>query len=266
MVAPLNLLGQKFGKLTVIEKMKKRSKYGQVMWLCKCECGGTKVSPATVLNTGRIKSCGCDHHKIVDLTGKVFERLTVIKRHSERKNGLLTWVCLCACGKEVIVVGSYLKSGNTKSCGCLPVGPPRLPEGEVGFNGLYANYKIHAEEKSLVFDLTKEEFRKMTQENCFYCNAVPKSVYKVNTGKYIYNGVDRVDNFLGYTLKNCVPCCKFCNFSKRTLKIENFVGQIKMLINNLPTLIENAKHRGFLPNTPSPTHLPKLPSPTPKTL
>lgn len=48
-----------------------------------------------------------------NLTGKTFGLLTVVSPHGVRKS---TWVCKCACGNEVVLVGSRL--GTYKSCGC----------------------------------------------------------------------------------------------------------------------------------------------------
>lgn len=50
-----------------------------------------------------------------DLTGKKFERLTVIKKDKDRKNH---WICKCDCGNTVSVLDFYLIHGKTKSCGC----------------------------------------------------------------------------------------------------------------------------------------------------
>jgi hypothetical protein len=56
----------------------------------------------------------------VDLTGRVFERLTVKERYPERdRNNHIQWLCLCSCGNTLIVTSSRLTSGNTRSCGCL---------------------------------------------------------------------------------------------------------------------------------------------------
>ena len=54
-----------------------------------------------------------------DLTGKKFERLTVIKRVENSKSGQTRWLCKCDCGNEVIVWGCHLRSGHTRSCGCI---------------------------------------------------------------------------------------------------------------------------------------------------
>ena len=58
--------------------------------------------------------------KAIDLTGQIFNRLTVNHRAENSKDGRATWSCTCECGKTNIVVkGKDLRSGNTKSCGCL---------------------------------------------------------------------------------------------------------------------------------------------------
>lgn len=57
--------------------------------------------------------------KRIDLTGQRFGRLTVVKFAGVDKNRNKCWDCKCDCGKNVTVYGSHLKSGNTKSCGCL---------------------------------------------------------------------------------------------------------------------------------------------------
>lgn len=55
-----------------------------------------------------------------NLIGRKFARLTVIK-FAEVRNSKRRWLCKCDCGKEVTVVGSAMRSGNTKSCGCLDI-------------------------------------------------------------------------------------------------------------------------------------------------
>ena len=55
-----------------------------------------------------------------DLTGRTFGRLTVLRQAGpeEAKRGRRYWVCLCSCGKQVVVEGTHLRTGHTKSCGC----------------------------------------------------------------------------------------------------------------------------------------------------
>jgi hypothetical protein len=60
MLRKTNLMGQRFGRLMVIEEAE-RSKTNQIRWLCKCDCGGFTISFGTGLTRGRSKSCGCLH-------------------------------------------------------------------------------------------------------------------------------------------------------------------------------------------------------------
>ena len=56
--------------------------------------------------------------KALDLTGQRFNRLTVISRAENSKDGKSRWLCRCDCGNFVTVNGIHLSSGHTKSCGC----------------------------------------------------------------------------------------------------------------------------------------------------
>ena len=57
--------------------------------------------------------------KKIDLTGKQFGKLTVLKESEERtKAGSVCWVCQCECGNIITVSGANLRTNNTKSCGC----------------------------------------------------------------------------------------------------------------------------------------------------
>lgn len=55
----------------------------------------------------------------VDLTGQKFNKLTVLHKTNKRKNGSVVWQCLCDCGNKCEVTSSSLRTGRTKSCGCL---------------------------------------------------------------------------------------------------------------------------------------------------
>lgn len=98
----------KYGKLTAKEYL------GKSMWKCICDCGKEKIVYGGHLESGHTKSCGCIRPPRTKLYGQVFGRLTVLDWEGNGK-----WRCLCECGNEVLVQTDNLKSGNTKSCGCL---------------------------------------------------------------------------------------------------------------------------------------------------
>ena len=54
----LNLIGQRFGKLIVIEKTTKRQD-AMIVWKCQCDCGNITYVPTSYLTAGDTKSCGC---------------------------------------------------------------------------------------------------------------------------------------------------------------------------------------------------------------
>lgn len=56
-----------------------------------------------------------------NLSGKRFGRLTVLERRGTAKDRHIVWKCACDCGKFVDVIGRDLKSGHTKSCGCIQI-------------------------------------------------------------------------------------------------------------------------------------------------
>ena len=127
----IDLTGQRFGRLTVIAKAEKPEGAAStsLFWLCRCDCGTEKIISSNVLRQGKAQSCGCYNKDIhaanfIDLTGKIFDKLTVIKkvpRPDNLKSGGAYWLCKCECGKEKIILGKSLIQGSTKSCGACRV-------------------------------------------------------------------------------------------------------------------------------------------------
>lgn len=118
----VDLTNQRFGRLMVVSKAK--NKNGRAGWHCRCDCGKEKDVLAINLVRGFTKSCGCYHdemlgkNRIIDLRGKRFGRLEVIKR-ANNKGKEPFWLCKCDCGNFKEISGSRLRTGKTKSCGCL---------------------------------------------------------------------------------------------------------------------------------------------------
>lgn len=119
----VNLIGQQYNYLTVIEKTDKR-KNGAVVWLCKCKCGNFKEATTGELNAKRITSCGCYKKEraaalFQDITGQKFGRLTVLEKTDKRaSNRSIIWKCKCDCGNICEISRDSLVKG-TQSCGCL---------------------------------------------------------------------------------------------------------------------------------------------------
>ena len=55
----------------------------------------------------------------IDELGNKYGRLTVVSLSEERDMGRRVWLCQCECGRTTYVLGQRLRSGRTKSCGCI---------------------------------------------------------------------------------------------------------------------------------------------------
>lgn len=109
-------IGNKYGKLTVIEDTGKRYHQTKV-YKCICDCGNYKEVNTNQLHSGHVTSCGCAKSQIKDLTGLRFGRLIVVS-FKERSKHKTLWNCKCDCGNDCITSTSCLTTRSTISCGC----------------------------------------------------------------------------------------------------------------------------------------------------
>lgn len=117
-----DLVGQQFGQWTVIAEPNKAN-----MWLCECSCGTRSAVAEYALTRGisaRCKSCASRQSgskRRLDLTGQRYGKLVVVRRVGTVYGGkITTWEVQCDCGSPPKVVrGPVLRTGNTRSCGCL---------------------------------------------------------------------------------------------------------------------------------------------------
>jgi hypothetical protein len=158
---------------------------------------------------------------------KKFGQLTILE-FTRQRNWAYFYNMQCDCGtiKEFQLNGLFRAKYPVVSCGChnakmqkkrlLGNTIKRMPFGESSFNALFQIYKNSAAKRGYVFNITKEQFKKITSEECFYCLAPPSQIAEGRTayGFYTHSGIDRVDNSIGYELNNCVSCCKECNYIK----------------------------------------------------
>ena len=108
---------------------------------------------------------------------------------------------------------------------------------QMGFRHyLYRNTKRNAANRKHSFDLSFEEFDRLIQQNCAYCGAAPQTnealIKERGNGReplFYYNGIDRIDSSIGYSIENCVPCCPKCNYMKRSYGKDEFLNHIKAI-------------------------------------
>lgn len=161
-----NLIGRKYGKLTVIDHGSKKGLNGH-SWICKCECGKISEVLGSNLNRKRgTKTCGCGRIlRIKDISNQIFGRLKVIK-FIYSKNYRAIWECLCECGKLKNISIGDLQSGRTKSCGCL--------------NKEINSKRVGPKSANWRFDLTEQERkeRENKRTGCAKCKEWREAIFK----------------------------------------------------------------------------------------
>lgn len=189
------------------------------------------------------------HKNRENLVGKTFGRWTVVEGEEKTKWGTRKIKCRCECGKEKFLRVDLLKNGESRSCGCLKqklwLERITLPKGISERNKRIDTYKRQAKIKNLPYELDLEQFLELTQKNCFYCGAEPTSYAKnkKSNGSFIGNGIDRIDNTKGYTIKNTLPCCQICNLAKRAMTFDEFKIWNKKVFEHLYSDEEDAKEQ-----------------------
>lgn len=238
----LDLSGQRFGKLLVVKDSDRVSPKGHRIYVdCICDCGNTTtLCKMSLKKENGTKSCGCLSKKyFIDLTGQKFNNLTLTTYLGKDNSKNNVYRATCDCGGSIIVQGSDAKTGKIQSCGCKYFTKQVATAKARGLEGLYkqlfAGYK-GAPRRGYSFNLDYEWFKLEIVKNCHYCNSVPQNtkVHKQSYGDLIllYNGLDRVNNDIGYEPENCVPCCRSCNIAKHTYSAGHFKEMVTNIYNH----------------------------------
>lgn len=116
MATAINILGQRFGYITVIESAGKSAK-GEYLWKCKCDCGSISVKSGGNIRNGKMCSHGCTM-ETQDLVGKVFGSIKVIRKAITDKK-YISWDCECIKCGAIYQRRSHCVKGSAKwtSCG-----------------------------------------------------------------------------------------------------------------------------------------------------
>lgn len=239
----VDLVGKKFGRLTVISRAE-NNKYNQSCWNCLCDCGNKIVVRGGSLKDKKngTKSCGCisveimknNRYSRLDLTGLKFGKLTVLEFSHLDKRQSAFWKCQCECGNITVKRATSLSRGVVNSCGCLHYEKSSIEPGLASFNNLFLSYKLGASYRNIPFELSEDEFKKLTKGSCYYCGAEPSKIRKITTnGEYIFNGVDRINSKDSYRIGNVVSCCSTCNKIKMDLDVDFFLSHIRQIIKNI---------------------------------
>lgn len=239
----VDITNKKFGKLTVIA-VAGRNNQGEVLWQCKCDCGGDKITTGTRLRKGLTRSCGClqlEQRRIMgksnlnkgrDLTGSKFGRWTVLSKNGKTENGFILYKCRCECGRIKTVQANTLTSGKSTSCGCraIEVTVKRNLKHGLSYHPLY---HVIADMIQRCHNPNDKGYSGYGARGITVCD---EWRYKKDTFiKWALNNgyapglqIDRIDNDKGYYPDNCrfVQPVENSNNKRNTLKTTLF-GKIK---------------------------------------
>ena len=219
-----NYTGNRYGRLVVIEfvELKNHKSY----WRCKCDCGNIVVKPIAYLISGNCKSCGClnkeksterlikikekgNSKSLQDFSNKRFGRLIVIKRVDNNKFKQVQWLCKCDCGNEKIITANALRSGNTKSCGCLKKEQDYINIAQKTHNMSNTRlYNIWRGMKNRCNSSTGKRHKFYHDKGIKVCEEWKNSFqifydWAINNGYNDNLSIDRIDNDKGYYPNNC---------------------------------------------------------------
>jgi len=106
----------------------------------------------------------------------------------------------------------------------------RLDEGT--YAQLFRSYSASASKRRLDFLLTRPAFDRLVVGSCRYCGDGPSNVLTRCGMRFLYNGIDRLDNNRGYVHGNVCSCCIVCNRAKSTLSYDDFMTWISRVHEN----------------------------------
>jgi hypothetical protein len=151
----------------------------------------------------------------------------------------------CNCGNQRDVQLCNIINGSSVGCGLKECKIPYnkgIRSVETTYNSMYYAYKKGAVDRGFTFELTMDEFKGFLHKNCYYCGSEPSNTYQIKNSKtgevragipVTYNGIDRIDNTLGYTNSNSITCCEICNRMKRNYNYDKFIEHIIKIYKNI---------------------------------
>lgn len=183
---------------------------------------------------------------IIDLTGNNFGRLTVLGRKyldspTKWQINKPYWECVCLCGNKLVVNGSSLRNGATKSCGCLAIellSKRNTTHGKTNFS----EYRTWRKMKSRCYNPNDPKYPNYGGRGIILCERWAKSfenfIYDMGRKPSKAHSIDRIDNDGIYESKNCRwATIRVQNRNKRNNRWLEYKGK-KMVLQDWATFFK----------------------------
>jgi hypothetical protein len=229
-----NIIGKKFGKLTVLnfDGYKREPSGHRRMWVsASCECGNITKIDLTKLKMGYPKSCKkcCHAHSHGVKPGDRFNKLVVLgyERLQHSKQSYIK--LLCDCGNTVHKRIGQLKKNITNSCGCSHNGHWG-GEGEISRTFFY-RIKRNAKVRGMTVNVTISQLWELYKNQKGLC-ALSGLLIEFNkkTAKASSASLDRIDSSKGYDIDNLQWVHKDINLMKMDFSQDKFLELCKKII------------------------------------
>lgn len=144
--------------------------------------------------------------KLIDLTGKKFGKLTVIKKNGSSRNYISMWLCRCECGNEVVIRSDHLRNGSSKSCGCFQREKSKEANTKHGccYERVYNSWRGM---KERCYNEKNSEYKHYGGKGVKVCSEwqefIPFYQWALANGYAENLTIDRIDNDGNYEPSNC---------------------------------------------------------------
>ena len=170
-----------------------------------------------------------------EMIGKVFGRFTVLAFIGVDKYGNVKWKCICSCGIMKLVFGASLRSGNTKSCGCLMRELARKRKARLthGRSDSF-EYQVWLRMKQRCYNTNNPNYKNYGGRGIRICkrwrNSFTSFLADMGSRPSSSYSIERIDNNKGYCKDNCKWATRReQNRNKRNVILFEYKGERKCL-------------------------------------
>jgi hypothetical protein len=148
--------------------------------------------------------------KLIDLVGQRFGRLVVLARGRNNRHNQVMWICICDCGNSMSTSSTNIRTGHTKSCGCLPMDiltDRTVTHGESRIDQMTKEYRAWRKMKERCLNPNYQFYHRYGGRGIAICdrwiNSYECFLQDVGRAPSPKHSIDRINNNGSYEPSNC---------------------------------------------------------------